>query len=148
VNKNKGFVDCNQTGLRMIRSSYNTVMQTKPGDIFSEKIINKVFTTGEPILNQIYITDDFGVLVDYSPIINAYNEIDGVMVIVQDLPKIEEMAMEMEYVKNLNSDLNAILASMYDEILVVNNQGEILRHSDNFLTDLWKDMPGVLVGKN
>src|SRR5699024_4532438 len=104
VEKNRGFVNCNETGLKMIRSTYDTVMKTDPKDIFSEELINKVFATGETILNQIYITDEFGILADYSPIRNEFNDIESVMIIVQDLPKIEEMAMEIEYVKDLNAD--------------------------------------------
>lgn len=148
VEKNGGFVNCNETGLKMIRSTYDAVMKTDPKDIFSEELINKVFTTGETILNQIYITDDFGILADYSPIRNEFNEVENVMIIVQDLPKIEEMAMEIEYVKNLNADLNAILSSMYDEILIVDSQGEILRHSDNVYNDNWEINHRNLIGEN
>src|SRR5699024_6343060 len=72
----------------------------------------------------------------------------GVMVIVQDLPKVEEMAMEIEYVKDLNTDLNAILASLYDEILVVDYEGTILRSSENFLSSTEGTLPEEVVGKN
>src|SRR5699024_8115943 len=148
VEKGRGFVNCNETGLKMIRSSYDVVMKTDPGQIFNEDLIDKVLTTGETILNQIYITDDFGILADYSPIVDEFNNVTSVMIIVQDLPKIEEMAMEIEYVKDLNADLNAILSTMYDEILVVNNEGEILRHSENILIDSWEVAKDNLIGEN
>lgn len=148
VEKDRGFVNCNETGLKMIRSSYDIVMNTDPGEIFSQHLIDKVFTTAETILNQIYITDDFGILADYSPIVNEFNEVESVMIIVQDLPKIEEMAMEIEYVKDLNADLNAILSSMYDEIIVVDNKGEILRHTENIIIDSWKVASESLLGEN
>ncbi len=38
---------------------------------------------------------------------------------------VEEMAMEIELIKSSNKDLNAILANIYDEILVVNQKGEL-----------------------
>ncbi|SDI87101.1 Sigma-54 interaction domain-containing protein [Natribacillus halophilus] len=59
---------------------------------------------------------------------------------------VEEMAMEIEYVKNLNADLNAILASMYDEIVVVNAKGDVLRYNEHFITDPWGSV--LKVGDN
>src|SRR5699024_3428405 len=129
--------NCNETGLKMIKSTYDQVMGANLGDIFNKEHMEKVYLTSEAILNQIHITNDFGIIVDYSSIINSLGIVDGVMIIVQDLPKVEKMAMEIESIKNLNDDLNAILTSMYDEIIVVNNKGEILRHSDRFISDFW-----------
>lgn len=140
--------NCNETGLKMIKSTYDQVMGANLGDIFNKEHMEKVYLTSEAILNQIHITNDFGIIVDYSPIINSLGIVDGVMIIVQDLPKVEKMAMEIESIKNLNDDLNAILTSMYDEIIVVNNKGEILRHSDRFILDFWGTHLQDLVGKS
>src|SRR5699024_6434752 len=100
------------------------------------------------ILNQIRITDEMGVLVDYSPIETSNGNVEGAIIIVQDLPMVEEMAMEIEAVKNLNSDMNAILSTIYDELVVVDHTGNILRHSENYIRDFWKGELNELVGKN
>src|SRR5699024_9148687 len=50
--------------------------------------------------------------------------------------------------KDLNTDLNAILASLYDEIVVVDHQGNILRSSENFLSSTEGTLPEEVVGKN
>ncbi|MDQ0337804.1 transcriptional regulator with PAS, ATPase and Fis domain [Caldalkalibacillus uzonensis] len=142
-------VNYNETGLKMIRASAAQV-SNKPADmIFDAKHLNKVFLTGEPILNQIHITNDFGILVDYSPIINNGKDVEGLIIIVQDLPAVEQMAMELEAVKSINKDLNAVLSSIYDEILVVDAKGTILRHSDS-LIPRFRDanLSGKLIGKN
>src|SRR5699024_12623799 len=89
--------------------------------------------------------DGLGVLLDYSPVLEG--DVDGVMVIFQTLPKVEEQAMAIEYVKDLNTDLNAILASLYDEILVVDYEGTILRSSENFLSSTERTLPEEVVGK-
>lgn len=81
-----------------------------------------MFASGSSILNQLEITDVMSVLVDYSPILNHEKEVEGLIIIVQDLPMVEEMAMEIELIKSSNKDLNAILANIYDEILVVNQK--------------------------
>lgn len=70
------------------------------------------------------------------------------IIIVQDLPMVEEMAMEIELIKSSNKDLNAILANIYDEILVVNQKGELLRYSDSIISGFWgKDLKDY-IGKN
>ncbi|MFD2924958.1 sigma 54-interacting transcriptional regulator [Halobacillus naozhouensis] len=130
-------VNSNESGLKMIKSSKEQVININAGKIFNQAHINQALSTGETLLNQLHITDEIGVLVDYSPIVNDNKQVDGMIIIVQDLPMVEEMAMEIEYVKDLNTDLNAILATMYDEILVVNHRGELLRYSDNFIPGFW-----------
>ena len=148
VNTEKKIVNCNEAGLRMIKSTYDQVMNQDAGTIFDPEKIDQVFATSKALLNQIHITDDLGVLFDYSPIIDASAQVEGLMIIVQDLPKVEEMAMEIQYVKDLNADLNAILTSMYDELLVVDHEGTILRYSDNFISDFSETDVKELVGKS
>lgn len=148
VNTDRKIVNCNEAGTRMIKSTHEKVMHVDASDIFDSKKIEEAFATSKASLNQIHVTDDLGVLFDYSPILDAYGVVEGLMIIVQDLPKVEEMAMEIQYVKDLNADLNAILTSMYDGILVVDNQGKILRSSDNIIPDFAEEEVHELVGKS
>ncbi|PFH87163.1 sigma 54-interacting transcriptional regulator [Bacillus sp. AFS088145] len=147
VDKNKVIVNCNDAGLKMIKSTSEKVINTKAETIFSGEQVDNVFATGKTILNQIQISDDMGVLVDYSPIF-VDNEVEGVVIVVQDLPMVEEMASEIEYVKDLNKDLNAILSSIYDEILVVNRKGELIRYSENIIPGFWNVDLKELLGKS
>ncbi|PGS50960.1 sigma 54-interacting transcriptional regulator [Bacillus sp. AFS041924] len=147
VDKNKVIINCNDAGLKMIKSTSEKVINTKAEIIFSGEQIDNVFSTGKTILNQIQINDDVGILVDYSPIF-VDNEIEGVVIVVQDLPMVEEMASEIEYVKDLNKDLNAILSSIYDEILVVNHKGELIRYSENIIPGFWNVDLKELLGKS
>lgn len=146
VDNNRQIVSGNEAGLQMMKQSAEKVLHQDAGEVFHEKSIEYVFSTAKALLNQIHIKDDLGVLLDYSPLLDG--DVEGVMVIVQDLPKVEEMAMEIEYVKDLNTDLNAILASLYDEIVVVDHQGNILRSSENFLSSTEGTLPEEVVGKN
>ncbi|MEE6451215.1 sigma 54-interacting transcriptional regulator [Gottfriedia acidiceleris] len=147
VDKNKVIVNCNDAGLKMIKSTSEKVINTKAETIFSGEQVDHVFATGKTILNQIQISDEMGVLVDYSPIF-VDNEVEGVVIVVQDLPMVEEMASEIEYVKDLNKDLNAILSSIYDEILVVNRKGELIRYSENIIPGFWNVDLKELLGKS
>jgi len=147
VDKNKIIINCNDAGLKMIKSTSEKVINTKAETIFSGEQVDNVFATGKTILNQLQINDDMGVLVDYSPIF-VDNEVEGVVIVVQDLPMVEEMASEIEYVKDLNKDLNAILSSIYDEILVVNHKGELIRYSENIIPGFWNVDLKELLGKS
>ncbi|MGG3468237.1 sigma 54-interacting transcriptional regulator [Neobacillus pocheonensis] len=148
LDKEKRVINCNEAGLQMIKSTAEKVLNFPAETIFSKQHIDNVFSTGKTLLNHLEITNEMGVLVDYSPILNYDDEVDGIIIVVQDLPMVEEMAMEIEYIKDLNKDLNAILSSIYDEILVVNAKGELIRFSDNIIQDFWKVDLKKLIGKN
>ncbi|MES9691004.1 Fis family transcriptional regulator [Bacillus toyonensis] len=148
VDREKKIVNCNESGLKMIKSTPERVMNVPAEQIFNEGHINNVFATGKTILNQLQITNEMGVLVDYSPIPNFDGNIEGMVIIVQDLPMVEDMAMEIEYIKDLNKDLHAILSSIYDEILVVNHKGELIRYSETVINDFWGSNLKDLLGKN
>lgn len=148
VDREKQIINFNESGLKMIKMTADKVINKSAEAIFNGEHINNVFRTGETILNQLQITDKMGVLVDYSPIIDFNNQVEGIIIIVQDLPMVEEMAMEIEHIKNLNQDLNAILSTIYDEILVVNQHGELIRYSESFISEFWDVELKDLIGKN
>ena len=148
VDRERNIINFNESGLRMTKLTSDYVSGKPAGTIFHPEHIQNVFASGQTVLNQILITDTMGVLVDYSPILDFNNEVEGILIIVQDLPMVEEMAMEIEHIKNLNKDLNAILSTIYDEILVVNRKGELLRYSETFLSNFWGVELKELMGKN
>jgi transcriptional regulator with PAS, ATPase and Fis domain len=148
LDKEKRIVNCNEAGLKMIKSTSDIILNSPGRTIFDGEYINNVFSTGKTLLNHLEITNGTGVLVDYSPIKNYDDQVDGAVIVVQDLPMVEEMAMEIEYIKDLNKDLNAILSSIYDEILVVNAKGELIRYSDNIIEDFWHVDLKKLIGKS
>lgn len=148
LDKEKRIINFNEAGLKMIRSTADKVMNLPAGEIFGQAHLDKVCQNGKTLLNHLVIKNEIGILVDYSPILNYENEVDGIIIVAQDLPMVEEMAMEIEYIKDLNKDLNAILSSIYDEILVVNNKGELLRYSENIIRDFWNVDLKELIGKN
>ncbi|CAM3432449.1 sigma 54-interacting transcriptional regulator [Cytobacillus oceanisediminis] len=148
LDREKIIINCNDSGLKMMKSTAEQVMNQPAEKLFSGDHIKNVFATGKTILNHVQITGDTGVLLDYSPIFNFKEEVEGIVIVVQDLPMVEEMAMEIEYIKNLNKDMNAILSSIYDEILVVNQKGELIRFSDNVIPGFWKVDLKEMIGKN
>lgn len=148
VNQKREVIHYNDAGLRMIKREKDEVKNRQAGEIFDAEKIERVFSTGETILNQLQITPNMGILVDYSPILDDEQEVKGLIIVVQDLPMLEEMAKELDYVKNLNKDLRAILSTVYDEILVVNKDGVLLRVNESRVSGFWDGDLNELIGKN
>ncbi|RYM02701.1 PAS domain-containing protein [Sporolactobacillus sp. THM7-7] len=148
VDRQRRIVNFNEAALRMTKRASSEVLHQSAGRIFSQADIDHVFATGETMLNQILVTGQMGILADYSPILDSDHRVNGVVIVVQDLPMVEKMAMEIESVKNLNADLNAVLSSIYDEILVLNPFGELIRCSKT-MSSVYGDVNfNALIGKN
>ncbi|GEK59925.1 hypothetical protein CHL76_14510 [Marinococcus halophilus] len=147
VDELQKIVHFNDTGLSMLKTTETLVKEHSASHFFHTDLIEYVLSSGDTVLNQILVQDEVGLLLDYSPIFDDEHLINGVTIIVQDLPQVEEMALEIGYVKDLNRDLNAILATMYDEILVVNENGILLRHSDNYLEHAWREEIHQVIGQ-
>ncbi|MFT9846903.1 sigma 54-interacting transcriptional regulator [Aneurinibacillus sp. REN35] len=61
----------------------------------------------------------------------------------------EEAVQELEFVRNLYSDLQAVYTSSHEQILVVNASGEIMRVAGTFLGEFWgKKTPNEVIGRN
>lgn len=61
----------------------------------------------------------------------------------------EEAVHELDFVRNLNSDLQAVYASSQEQILVIDGSGKIIRVAGMFLEDFWKvEKPENIIGKN
>ncbi|MFS0863992.1 sigma 54-interacting transcriptional regulator [Fredinandcohnia sp. 179-A 10B2 NHS] len=148
VDREKNIVSYNDSALKMIKMAPENILHKSADEIFAKEHIENVFRTGSTVLNQLQITTTMSVLVDFSPIYTPENQVDGMIIIVQDLPMVEEMANEIEYIKDLNNDLHAILSSIYDEILVVNAKGELIRFSDTEISQFWGVELKSLLGKN
>ncbi|WP_100330046.1 sigma 54-interacting transcriptional regulator [Bacillus xiapuensis] len=148
VDRERKIINCNDAGLKMMKTTSENVMGQPAHLIFHPDHIDSVFAKGKTILNQVQLTEETGVLLDYCPIMNQEQELEGMLIVVQDIPKIEEMAMEIEHIQNLNTDLNAILSTIYDEILVVNHKAELIRYSENALPGFWETDLADLLGHN
>lgn len=105
----------------------------------------------------VLIKNDFNELIGYSERMDVLSEL--LAFIGQqnfDLEKIlkkfasdnEVNFAEIARIKELNTDLNAILSTIYDEILVVNREGVLIRCSEKFIHDFWGVQVKHLIGKN
>ncbi|OMP66240.1 sigma 54-interacting transcriptional regulator [Domibacillus epiphyticus] len=60
-----------------------------------------------------------------------------------------EAVQELDFVRNLYSDLQAVYASSQEQIIVIDNTGEIIRAAGTFLEKFWQvDKPEDIIGKD
>lgn len=76
-------------------------------------------------------------------------EITGLVHVFFSREVFEEAVQELDFVRNLNSDLQAVYASSQEQILVIDGSGKILRVAGMFLKEFWKvESPEKIIGKN
>lgn len=139
----------NSEALRMLKTTQADIAQLCTDDLFGAARFSHVQATQAPVLNQVIgiPQKETTLLVDITPLLHD-RELTGYAIVLQDLPTVETMAMELLSVKRLNQDLQAILSTIYDEILVVDKHGVILRASDNYVPSMWQQPPNTLIGQN
>lgn len=76
------------------------------------------------------IINDKKLLVNHSPI-RYKGKLIGAVGILQDVSELEEVHSELSAVKELYAQLEGIIQSSYDGIIVINNKGEIVRANNS-----------------
>jgi len=141
-------VNVNMEALRMLRLPAGAMTEFHMDQLFGEHYFTRILATQSAILNQVITLTDTNVtvLVDFVPLATQHR-MTGFALVIQDLPSVEAMAMELGSVKQLNQDLHAILSTIYDEIVVIDGRGTILRVSDNYIRAQWEDAPKLYIGQ-
>jgi len=148
VDLNYAVVNSNAEALRMLHIPRTSLPDLHVDKIFGLSNFEQVHNTQNPLFNQLITTDSnqTGILVDFVPIVTR-QKVTGFVLTLKDLPSIEKMAMELDFVKQLNIDLTAILSSIYDEIIVTDARGKLLRASKHYITSHWSSPPGTFIGQ-
>ena len=147
VDINYGVVNSNAEAHRMLRISEAELPDLRMQDLLGLNNFQYVYNTQTSLLNQFITTpsSQAAILVDFVPLV-MYQVVTGFALVLQDLPSVEVIAMELDSVKLLNNDLEAILSTIYDEIIVVDARGKLLRASDHYISSQWNRPPNTLIG--
>lgn len=140
-------MNSNKEAQRMLRLGEKDLTRIRLNELLGSRYFQHVQQTLTPLLNQVVYTTNtrLAVLVDFVPLISNQT-MTGFALVIQDLPSVESMAMELDAVKEVNQDLEAILSTIYDEIIVVDSEGKLLRASDHFIVGNWDVAPHHLIG--
>lgn len=117
-------------------------------DLYDDSSILDILKTKKEQLNRSYVFDNVKLMINRTPFFDQKDDLLGVVSTYEDQNVLEKMALNLGYVKNLNQDLEAIVDSIYDEVIVVGSDGTILRASNKKTPSIWgTDLPS-LVGKS
>lgn len=148
VDPNYAVVNSNAEALRMLRMNEDDLYRGRMDEILGKRELLYVRSAQKPLPNQVItmLSQPTTIMVDFAPIIvdRAFN---GFVLVLQDLPTVEGMAIELDSVKHLNQDLEAILSTIYDEIIVVSADGRLLRASEHYIETRWVQAPSMLIGE-
>jgi PAS domain S-box-containing protein len=136
----------NRAAEELIGISFSVAQGALADSITPESDLQRVIETGEAETARRISVNGRVVISNRTPI--HYNgAIIGAVGVFQDISDLEAIAKELESVKQINSELNAIIDSIYDGLIVFDGNGEILRVNASY-TGITGIKASYLIGKN
>jgi PAS domain S-box-containing protein len=124
----------------MMNRNYKSLLRTTLN--LDDVLAGKHFVSVDSYLNFKHMIGNFTPL-----IVNG--KIEGLVHIFFSREQWEEAVQELEFVRHLNEDLQAIYSSSHEQIMVVDPQGIVMRLTGSFLKDFWEvESPEQIIGRN
>lgn len=98
----------------------------------NSRLLNVIESGQAETLQKIRISDSYCAISNRTPIIRD-GEVIGAVGVFQDISEIERFSRELQYVKKLNEDLDAIVESSFDGLFITDGDGTILRYNKAFV---------------
>lgn len=117
-------------------------------DIYDDHSLLQVLVDQKEQLNKISKFKDSKLVINRSPIYNDQECFIGAVSVYEEQRQLEEMSKQLESVKNLHLELKTIVDSIYDEIMVVNNEGKVIRVTEEKGYNFWGFDNIQLIGQN
>jgi len=136
----------NHQAERMLRLPADKVHGQKLSDVLPMGLTS-VLCSGKPQFAQKLELGDLVMVTNYTPVIEG-DKVIGAIAVFQDVSDLESLATELDRVKELNKEFEAILESFYDGIGIIDGDGTLLRVNTSYerITGLSKHDNGV--GRN
>lgn len=95
-------------------------------DVIPESELFKIVKTGEKEYGVKLKINDISVITNRAPIMEN-GIVTGAVAVLYDISEIEKISKELEYVKSLNRELDAIFEASFDGLYITDGQGKTLR---------------------
>lgn len=128
----KGIVNVwNFSAAKMLGIEADVAVGKNIKDVLPNSDILNVIETGKvETLKKVKLNDRYFIS-NRSPI-KKDGKIIGVVAVLQDISELEKMSKELNYVKELNDELDAIVESSFDGLFITDGKGKILRYNKAF----------------
>ncbi|MEQ8236576.1 MAG: PAS domain S-box protein, partial [Syntrophomonadaceae bacterium] len=121
----------NQSAEKLLGRKAEEVIGRSIQDVLPTSDLMDIMKTGrvEP-MKRVKLNDRW-FMSNRSPIIKE-GKIIGAVAVLQDISELEEMSRELNYVKELNEELDAIVESSFDGLFITDGKGVTLRYNNAF----------------
>lgn len=126
INSMGNIVIWNQAAEKMTGLKKQEVLGKFINDIIPESELLKIVETGKSEYGIKLTIDNINTITNRAPIIKN-NEIKGAVAVLYDRTELEHISMELEYVKSLNNELDAIIESSFDGLYITDGEGMTIR---------------------
>ena len=117
----------NKSAEKFFGKKFEDVYNKKIEDFYPESRLSRVALSGtSEILQKIRIKDNY-FLSNRSPIVDKNNSVIGAVAILQDISELELISDELNRVKALNQEFDAIFESSFDGIWLSDGDGKVLK---------------------
>ncbi len=116
----------NKSAEKFFGKKFEEVYNREIEDFYPESRLRKVALSGtSEILQKIRIKDNY-FLSNRSPIVDKNNRVIGAVAILQDISELELISDELNRVKELNREFDALFESSFDGIWLSDGEGKVL----------------------
>lgn len=140
IDKNGKIVIWNQAAEKMSNLNSKDVLGSFINDIIPESDLFKLVKTGESEYGIRLRIGKMTTITNRAPVIKN-GEIIGAVAVLYDVSELEKVSRELEYVKELNAEMDAIIESSFDGLYITDGNGVTIRINKAIkrMTDLGED---------
>jgi PAS domain S-box-containing protein len=131
VDLNKKITNCNQAAADMLGKDKDKLIGSKIDDTLINSDLSEILKTGEKELGKRVVFKQKTFLANRSPLYKN-GKLYGATSVFQDISELEEVIEELNSVKNLNKQLDAIIESVSDGIYITDGNGDTLRINSSY----------------
>jgi PAS domain S-box-containing protein len=146
VDLDSKILSCNQAAENMLEKKAKNLIGKELTNVIPDNGIRDVLESGNKSLSQKVKYKDKTFLTNRSPLYKE-GKLDGVISVFQDISELEEISKELNYVKNLNKELDAIIESVSDGIYITDGNADTIRINSSY-----EEITGIkseeVIGKN
>jgi len=137
INGEGKIIFCNRAAAELLKVGQTKVIGEPLGEILPNTRLLDVLKSGKPEFNQRMQIHDRVVLSNRSPIMKE-DGVVGAIAIFQDISGIEDLCQQLESVQEANRELDAMLESLAEGIVVTDGRGYVTR-----INEAYKRLTGI-----
>ncbi len=131
INKDKIIITFNKAAEHLTGLKPSEVLGRKLSEFTFDLEIPGILEGGQPQYGKKVALNGNLVIVNRTPIISG-NFVIGAVAIMQDISELESISKELSETTELYEELNAVLNSSYDGMLVVDKRGQVIQHNSAY----------------